>query len=114
MTRQEQRFYDDIHKLTIIQDKILKEMQKSSKGNSVDKIYIVIRDNGMTFEDYYECIDQVFLNKEMALEYAQQLEKAFEAKYIRGVENNEYTEHCHCRVEEFAISEEYRYEKIYN
>lgn len=106
MTRQEQRFYDDIHKLTIIQDKILKEMQKSSKGNNADKIYVVIRDNGMTFEDYYEYIDKVFLSKEMALAYAQKLEKIFEAEYNRGIENNEYTEHCHCRVKEFAISKE--------
>lgn len=106
MTRQEQRFYDDIHKLTIIQDKILKEMQKSSKGNNADKIYVVISDNGMTFEDYYEYIDKVFLSKEMALAYAQKLEKIFEAEYNRGIENNEYTEHCHCRVKEFAISKE--------
>lgn len=106
MTRQEQRFYDDIHKLTIIQDKILKEMQKSSKGNNADKIYVVIRDNGMTFEDYYEYIDKVFLSKEMALAYAQKLEKIFEAEYNRSIENNEYTEHCHCRVKEFAISKE--------
>lgn len=106
MTRQEQRFYDDIHKLTIIQDKILKEMQKSSKGNNADKTYVVIRDNGMTFEDYYEYIDKVFLSKEMALAYAQKLEKIFEAEYNRGIENNEYTEHCHCRVKEFAISKE--------
>lgn len=106
ITRQEQRFYDDIHKLTIIQDKILKEMQKSSKGDNVDKIYMVIRDNGMTFEDYYEYIDKIFLSEEMALKYAQQLERIFEVEYNRGIENNEYTEHCHCRVREFAISKE--------
>lgn len=37
MNQYEKRFYEDIHKLVIIQEKILKELQKINKPMEVDK-----------------------------------------------------------------------------
>lgn len=37
MNQYERRFYEDIHKLVIIQEKILKELQKMNKPLQVDE-----------------------------------------------------------------------------
>ena len=39
MNQSERRFFEDIHKLVIIQEKILKELQKMNKPLEVDEVY---------------------------------------------------------------------------
>ena len=39
MNQYERRFFEDIHKLVIIKEKILKELQKMNKPLEVDEVY---------------------------------------------------------------------------
>lgn len=41
MNQYERRFYEDFHKLVIIQDKILKELKKMNEPLQEDKEYVV-------------------------------------------------------------------------
>ncbi len=44
MNQYERRFFEDIHKLVIIQEKILKELQKMNEPLEVDEVYEEVKE----------------------------------------------------------------------
>lgn len=65
MNQYERRFYEDIHKIVIIQEKILKELQKMNKpiieDKEAPKKIEKLKDNLIRSTD--RCIDTTFMYK---------------------------------------------------
>jgi len=69
------------------------------------KAYILSGNNGEMYEDYYEWIVAVYLEKEKANKHLQLLEKIEEETYQKAINNDEYYTKCKYYIKEYEVME---------